>query len=296
MGTFKKIQLFVKKNLSGYSQRETTTILGIIIETLQQRQCKIYADTSCHKFLKKSQLASLRTVPTRKSTNQCDLIIVLGGDGSLLGVIRDNIDRNTPILGVNQGRLGFLADLSIKQLKANLIKILSGKFTEENRTLLSAKIKRRNKIIFNYHAINDVVLYSSNIPKLIDFEIFIDKKLMLRQRADGFIIATPTGSTAYSLSAGGPILYPTLKNFVLVPLYPHTLGSRPIVVDENSKIQLNILSHDNNKDCGLNFDGQKNVVLQPGDKIIITKYPKQVKLIHPQDYNYFNILREKLGF
>lgn len=306
MGKFKNIHLFIKKiSLIPNKQKNITEIKKIfntIIKILSKQDCRLSFDISCKQFLTgKQQSSSIK--------NDCDLIIVIGGDGSLLNCIRKTVDTKIPILGIHKGRLGFLADLDINKIKVDLIKILSGEFIQENRSLLYAQIKRANNKntehnalakhnykTINYLAVNDIVLYNGKIPKLIEFQIFINNQFVLQQRADGLIVATPTGSTAYSLSAGGPILYPTLKNFTLVPLYPHTLSSRPIVVGEDSLIKLKILHQENNADCGLSFDGQKNIVLQSGDKIIINKYPTEVKLIHPADYNYFSTLREKLGW
>lgn len=291
MGKFQNIHLFIKKISPNLHNKqniiEINNIFNTIVNILEKQRCNLYFDISCNQFLKKYN---------SKPPSKCDLIIVIGGDGSLLNSIRETIDTKVPILGIHKGRLGFLADLSINKIKYSLTKILAGEFIEEKRSLLFAKIKKNNKKTLKYSAVNDIVLYNGKIPKLIEFQIFIDNQFVLQQRSDGLLIATPTGSTAYSLSAGGPILYPTLKNFTLVPLYPHTLSSRPLVVSSDSIIQLKILNHENNPDCGLSFDGQENVMLENNDQIIITKYPTEARLIHPLDYNYFTILREKLGW
>ncbi len=284
MNNFKNIGLFIKKIEPNSVESPTSSKIGIkaavekVLKILQQHNCNIYSEKEC---LKKS----------------CDLIIVIGGDGSLLHAARTIIDTNTPILGIHKGRLGFLADLNFNKIKSSLTAILSGKYIEEQRSLLYTSIKQKNKPknITNC-AVNDVVLYSGKIPRLIEFEIFIDDQFILQLRADGLIIATPTGSTAYSLSAGGPILYPTLKIFNIIPMYPHTLNSRPLVVNETSLIKLKILDHHNNADCGLSFDGQNYIKLTKGTEINITKYHKELKLIHPLKYNYFTMLREKLGW
>ncbi len=293
MGKFKNIHLFIKKILlNSNSQQniiEIQEIFNTIINILNKKNCNLSFDITCEQFLTKKQ----KPTPIK---NNCDLIIVIGGDGSLLNCIRKTIDTKVPILGIHKGKLGFLADLNFNKIKSNLIKILSGEFIAEERNLLQAEIKRNHQKTITYPAANDIVLYNGKIPKLIEFQIFINNQFVVELRADGLIVATPTGSTAYSLSAGGPILYPTLKNLTLVPLYPHTLSSRPIVVSEDSLIELKILNQEKNIDCGLSFDGQKNIILQPGDQIIINKYPTDVKLIHPVDYNYFATLREKLGW
>jgi len=294
MGKFKNIYLFAKKfSLNSFNKQNFLEIKDAInhtINILHTQNCNLYFDATCKQFLTKRPGRGQSPTPTNY-----DLIIVIGGDGSLLNAIRETIDLKAPILGIHKGRLGFLADLNINKIKSNLTKILSGKYIEEKRSLLYVKIKRKNKTITS-SAVNDIVLYNGKIPRLIEFQIFIDKQFVLQQRADGLIITTPTGSTAYSLSAGGPILYPTLKNFTLVPLSPHTLSSRPLVISEDSLIELKILHNSNTTDCGLSFDGQKNILLQPNDQITITKYPTEIRLIHPTNYNYFTVLREKLGW
>ena len=294
MGKFKNIYLFAKKfslnSLNKQNFLEIKDAINHTINILHTQNCNLYFDATCKQFLTKRPGRGQSPTPTNY-----DLIIVIGGDGSLLNAIRETIDLKAPILGIHKGRLGFLADLNINKIKSNLTKILSGKYIEEKRSLLYVKIKRKNKTITS-SAVNDIVLYNGKIPRLIEFQIFIDKQFVLQQRADGLIITTPTGSTAYSLSAGGPILYPTLKNFTLVPLSPHTLSSRPLVISEDSLIELKILHNSNITDYGLSFDGQKNILLQPNDQITITKYPTEIRLIHPINYNYFTVLREKLGW
>ena len=278
---FKNIGLFVKKITADLDKSQISGIkaaVNQVTKILEQQNYNLYLDNEC---LKKS----------------CDLIIVIGGDGSFLSAARTIIDANVPILGIHKGRLGFLADLNFDKIKYSLMAILSGKYIEERRSLLQASVvPTNNKKINTNCALNDIVFFNGKIPRLMEFEIFIDKQFVLQLRADGLIIATPTGSTAYSLSAGGPILYPTLRVFNLVPMSPHTLSSRPLVINENSNIQLKLLDHPNNTDCGLSFDGQNYVKLNISDQIIITKYPTELRLIHPVKYNYFTMLREKLGW
>jgi len=282
---FKNIGLFVKKITADLDKSQISGINAaatLVTKILKQQNCNLYLGNN------------LDTNTLKKS---CDLIIVIGGDGSFLSAARAMINYNIPVLGIHKGRLGFLADLNFNKIKSSLTAILSGKYIEERRSLLQASIKHPNtKKTIKLCALNDIVLYNGTIPRLMEFEIFIDGQFVLQLRADGLIMATPTGSTAYSLSAGGPILYPTLKIFNLVPMSPHTLSSRPLVVHEDSIIQLKLLEHPNNTDCGLSFDGQHYVKLSFGDQINITKYPYELKLIHPIQYNYFTMLREKLGW
>ncbi len=305
MGKFTNIHLFVKKIPQNLFTKQNLQKIQIVIKNIikiaNQSKYKLNFDISCSQFLErkiKYQITKYKTLPDKSELNS-DLIIIIGGDGSMLKSIRENINNDIPILGINQGRLGFLTDLNVDKLSINLDRILRGKYIQEKRSLLQAtikKIKHNKPTNIKYHAVNEIALYNDKIPKLIEFQIYINGKFVLQQRADGLVIATPTGSTAYSLSAGGPILDPKLKVITLVPLYPHTLSSRPIVVNEDSIIELKIINQNPNIEYGLNFDGQKNIGLNVEDQIIIAKHPKEFTLIHPTDYNYFSILREKLGW
>jgi NAD+ kinase len=224
----------------------------------------------------------------------CDLIIVVGGDGSLLNAAHIAADYNLPVLGINRGRLGFLTDIRPDELD-KIDAVLSGKYVEEERFLLQTKIFHPNGDVTEGIALNDVVLLPGNIAHMIEFEVHINKQMICNQRADGIIIATPTGSTAYALSGGGPILHPQLDAIVLVPMFPHTLSSRPIVVKGNSEITI-ILSLTNEACPRVSCDGEKRIPLAPGGGVMIKKKAETLRLIHPLDYNYFETLREKLGW
>lgn len=236
-----------------------------------------------------------KILPRKELGEHCDLIIVIGGDGSLLKAGRAIVDYNVPILGINRGNLGFLADIKPEQLETYLANILDGEYVEDERCLLHVEIIRNDKSIFSNKAINDVVLYNGDMARLMEFEIFIDNQFVMHQRSDGIITATPTGSTAYALSAGGPILYPALHAISLVPLYPHTLSSRPIVVQDSSLIRY-LLPNKKNIQHKLACDGQIHAVLAPNDEIFIKKHNYSLKLIHPKNHNHFSLLRSKLGW
>lgn len=225
----------------------------------------------------------------------CDLVIVVGGDGSLLNAARVVVPHNVPMLGVNRGRLGFLADILPDEMERQLNAILEGDFSKEFRSLLTAKIIRDDKVIANNNALNDIVLYSGSLARMFEFEISINQTFVSLESSDGLITATPTGSTAYALSGGGPILYPTLQAIVLVPMFPHTLSSRPLVVEDSSVISL-LVTRNNDMCPKLSGDGQWHFDLKPGDVIEIQKHSQELVLIHPKDYDYFSVLREKLGW
>lgn len=225
----------------------------------------------------------------------CDLVIVVGGDGSLLGAARELAKSKIPLLGVNRGRLGFLTDISPSDLEERLEKVLQGEYIEESRFLLDGHVERNGQPLGFGTALNDVVLHPGKSTRMIGFDLYIDGHFVYSQRSDGLIVATPTGSTAYSLSAGGPIMHPKLDAVVLVPMFPHTLSSRPIVVDGKSEIKL-IIGETNETYPQISFDGQMNFACAPGDIIRITKKPFKIRLIHPVDHNFYATCRDKLGW
>lgn len=223
----------------------------------------------------------------------CDLIIVVGGDGSILRATRLVADHQKPILGINKGKLGFLADITPNEMNNKLGNILDGKYIEDPRFLLHAELEHDGNIIHQEFALNDIVLMPGEIAHLIRFEIFINDQFVCPQRADGLIIATPTGSTAYALSGGGPILHPQLDAVVLVPMFSHNLTSRPLVVTGNSKIKIKVPS-ESKIAPRLSCDGRESTAIVPGSNIFIHKKINHLRLIHPIDYNYFETLRSKL--
>lgn len=224
---------------------------------------------------------------------ECDLVIVVGGDGTLLNAARSMVDFNVPLLGINLGRLGFLADITPAALIDTLDQIFAGNYQEETRDLLQARVMRDGKQVNESAAFNDVVVHTCNVARMIEYDVHIDGKHVNTTRSDGMIVSTPTGSTAYALSGGGPILHPSLSALVLVPICPHTMSYRPIVVDASSTIEI-VVSKDNQARAQCTCDGQIDLGLQNGDHIIIARKPNPIHLIHPADYNYYSILRAKL--
>lgn len=225
----------------------------------------------------------------------CDLVIVVGGDGSLLGAARALCRYNVPVLGVNRGGLGFLTDISPDELEQRVGAVLAGEYMAESRFLLDAFVCRDEEQLGSSEALNDVVLHPGKSARMIEFELFVDGQFVYSQKSDGMIVATPTGSTAYSLSAGGPIMHPKLDAVVLVPMFPHTLSSRPIVVEGNSEIRV-VISRKNEIYPQVSCDGQEHIACAPGDTLIIRKKPQKLRLIHPLDHNFYAICRSKLGW
>ena len=225
----------------------------------------------------------------------CDLVIVVGGDGSLLRGARALAKYDVPLLGVNRGRLGFLTDIIPEDIENKVEEVLAGNFNSEKRFLLDMEVKRQGQVIATADALNDVVLHPGQFIHMLQFEISVDGVFVTSQRSDGVIVSTPTGSTAYSLSGGGPILHPTLDAIVIVPMNPHTLSSRPIVVAGDSAISIMVGEH-NRAEPMVTCDGHSHVDVQTGDEICIRKKPHLLKLLHPLDYNFYERCRSKLGW
>lgn len=281
------------KNIAIIGQQNTPNVektLSALIKHLQIKNVNVYLEHDTASILRSCK--SL-TIDRDKLKNTCDLIVVVGGDGSLLSAARTAARQNLPIIGINRGSLGFLTDITPKNI-ADIDAILEGKFHEERRFLLTAKMENQKKLVAKNLALNDVVLLSYTTGHLIEFAVYVNQKFLCNYRADGLIIATPTGSTAHALSSGGPILYPTLENIVLVPVLSHNLSSRPIVIDSRSKITV-IFNKSNATDLLVLCDGQTQTMLQ-GGTIKISKAKEKLRLLHPIDYNYFETLRTKLNW
>src|SRR5574340_288760 len=222
---------------------------------------------------------------------RADLVVILGGDGTMLHVARAIGAYDVPMVGINQGRLGFLTDILVDDMLPSLTAILNGEFLSEDRFLLNASIMRANSALAEMCAFNDVVVSKGATGRLIEIEVLIDGQFVYSQRLDGLIVATPTGSTAYALSAGGPILHPTLEAVALVPVCPHTLSNRPIAVNRRSEIEIVVIHAD---DAGVHFDGQSRFDLQVNDRVRVRRSPHRMRLLHPQQHSYFDTLRQKL--
>ncbi len=237
----------------------------------------------------------LQTSTRRHLGEICDLVIVVGGDGSLLGAARALAGSGVPVLGINRGSLGFLTDIRPDELELKVAEVLKGDYLTESRFLLQAEVRRHGEAMGQGDALNDIVLHPGKSTKMIEFELYIDGHFVCTQKADGLIIATPTGSTAYSLSAGGPIMHPKLDAIVIVPMCPHTLSSRPIVVDSNSELKV-VVSPDLQIYPLVSCDGQNHFTCTPGDTITVGKKSQKLTLIHPLDHNYYEVCRTKLGW
>ncbi len=231
---------------------------------------------------------SLNKLKSKEDSSKCDLAIVIGGDGSMLGFAREYGSIGLPILGINLGKLGFLADIPPENIVNAVMEVVNGKYIKDNRFFLEASFQNSPS---SEIALNEVVINSFAKAKLLEYELFIDELFVYRQKGDGLIISTPTGSTAYSLSGGGPIIHPNLKAITLLPMFPHSLSASALVIDDKSIIRLLV-----KKKAYVSLDGQNTLNLKKGEEIVIKKSSEPVCLLHPKDHNFFSACRNKLGW
>lgn len=271
---------------------EARGLIQQVATCLRRRRLQVLLDESLAQLLPAD---GFEVVSRDAIGHACDLAIVLGGDGTLLNAARSLVEFEVPILGINLGRLGFLASVSPSEIPQSLEEILRGAFREEARSLLHAEIIRGDQTIAQSDALNDVVVHKRDVARMVEVDTFVDGQFLNAYRADGLIIATPTGSTAYALSGGGPIIHPALETVVLVPICPHSLTHRPIVVGANSEITV-VLGAANTTQTQITCDGQISLPMEPGDRVVIDKKSHKIKLIHPILYDYFRLLRAKLSW
>lgn len=268
---------------------KTRLALSHLAECLRERRLRVLFDPLA---------ASLIGEPAEQAVDlpamgaQCDLAITVGGDGTLLGAARALADAGVPLLGINLGRLGFLADLSSDALQTCLEPILNGEFDAEERFLLMAQVNDTPPLL----ALNDVVIHKWNTARMIELETLIDGVFVNRQRGDGLIVATPTGSTAYALSGGGPLIHPALDVIALVPICPHTLSNRPLVIAGSSQVEIRADSRYDQGHVIVTCDGQLDVFLTADTSVLIQRAPQPIRLLHPRGHDHFQILRAKLGW
>ena len=222
---------------------------------------------------------------------QCDLALVVGGDGTMLGIGRVLAKFGVPLIGINQGRLGFITDIAFENYQSVLEPMLRGEFDEDRRWMMQAQVVRDGRCVFNATAMNDVVVNRGATAGMVELRVEVDGRFVANQRADGLIIASPTGSTAYALSAGGPLLHPSIAGWILVPIAPHTLSNRPIVLSDTGEITVEIVA---GRDASANFDMQSLASLLHGDRISVRRSEYQVRFLHPKGWTYFDTLRRKL--
>ncbi len=264
------------------------TTIRQLVEFLDQKSCKVVLDKSAEGLIE-----NCPCLDRNQLADQSDLAIIVGGDGTFLSAVRSLADSKTPVLGINLGRLGFLVDISPDEMFVHLEEILNGNYVDECRFLLHAEVVRDGHVIAEADAFNDVVVHIRDVARMIEFQTYVNDQFVNFQRADGLVVSTPTGSTAYALSSGGPLLHATLDAMVLVPICPHTLTNRPLVIDGNSNVKI-VIGDSKQTTSQVTFDGQTAFDVKPGDSIIIRKKNNAIHLLHPSNYDYFEILRKKL--
>ncbi|MDP3267836.1 MAG: NAD(+) kinase [Legionella sp.] len=285
---FKRVILYARQHRANQGVSES---LHRLVDFLRKEQLEIYQDIDTSASFD----TSIPVLAQQDMGDSHDLIIVVGGDGSLLSAARMAINVNTPVIGINRGRLGFLTDILPQDIETQLSEVLAGHYVEEKRFLLHTRIYDEAHTYFEGDALNDVVLSRGNETHLIEFDVYVNQQLVSHFRSDGMILSTPTGSTAYALSAGGPIMHPQLNAIVLVPMFSHSLSSRPLVIGGESSIELRI-SEFNENELRISCDGHESRMVKPGQKVSIEKNGNQLRLLHPLDYHYYDTLRSKLGW
>ena len=273
---------------SGASGINSRSALEAIVRFLDDQGCEVVIeqDTARNMGLTGYPLFKLDEIGA-----QCDLALVVGGDGTMLGIGRQLASFGVPLIGINQGRLGFITDIPYGSFAESLGRMLRGEYVEDHRSLINARVMRDGHCVFKAMAMNDVVVNRGATSGMVELRVEVDGHFVANQRADGLIIATPTGSTAYALSSGGPLLHPSIPGWVMVPIAPHTLSNRPIVLANTSHIAIELVA---GRDASASFDQQSLASLMHGDRIEVERSVHHVRFLHPKGWSYFDTLREKL--
>ncbi len=288
MRQFDSIGIIGKQDETAQCRATLVRLLAFLVS----RQREVYFDAPSGSML---QQPAERVLTPEAMGERCSLVVVVGGDGTLLHAARTMASAGLPLVGINLGRLGFLVDVSPDDIETCLDAMLAGEYTEEARCMLTATVTNGAQEPESYAALNDVVVHKWSTARMIELETYIDGVFVNAQRSDGIIVSSPTGSTAYALSGGGPLLHPGLDALVLVPICPHTLSNRPLVVGGASRIEIRVCGFDHGH-VHITCDGQTDLALEPQSRVYIEKAPRPVCLLHPKNYDYYKILRAKLGW
>ncbi|MBP6220543.1 NAD kinase [uncultured Limnohabitans sp.] len=287
---FRHVALFGKYHTTahGGGLESSRRVLDDVAQFLTRQGCDVVLDkeTALHTGLNQYPMLEMAEIG-----KQCDLGLVIGGDGTMLGIGRQMARYALPLIGINQGRLGFITDIPIQSYQDVLQPMLQGNYQTEDRSLLQAHVMRDQRSVFSALAMNDVVVNRGGTSGMVELRVEVDGRFVATQRADGLIIATPTGSTAYSLSVGGPLMHPSIGGWVMAPIAPHTLSNRPIVLPESSEISIEIVA---GRYVSANFDMQSLAELMLGDRITVQRSEHKVRFLHPAGWNYFDTLRKKM--
>lgn len=284
---FKRIGIIGK-----YADTSVSETLRTLTDYLQSRDITLLLDDATAEVWPDH---GLEIANREQLGRQCDLAIIVGGDGTFLNAARSLAHHDIALLGLNLGRLGFLTDISPDQMQTKLDEIFAGQYTEEDRFLLQCRVIRDGELISQSDAFNDVVVHKWDVARMIEVDTYVNGTFVNTLRSDGLIVSTPTGSTAYALSGGGPILQPCLNAMILVPICPHTMSNRPIVIDANTVVEI-VIKGQGQVHAQISCDGQINLGVVAGDRVQIRKKEHAVRMIHPVDHDHFHILREKLNW
>ncbi len=279
---FKTIGLVVRNDMQSRLEK-----VEQVIEVLSA-----YAEVQTHCLDFEQPGTGVASVPMAELVKNADLVISLGGDGTMLTAARALANLDTPLLGINLGRLGFLADVSFDDFESYLAAVFQGRYSVEKRFFIQGEFFEEDRLVSSGIALNDIILHSHESSRMIEYEVYSGGVLIHTQRADGVIVTTPTGSTAYALSGGGPIMHPSLETLAIVPICPHTLSNRPIVLPADQPIEISLGQDDTI--AQVSYDGQSTLLMGNQNKMRITRYAMPLTLLHPEDYDYFQILRAKL--
>ena len=279
---FREIGILVKEDLSDGIDNEA---LNLMINSISNLDINLYIDESSN-----NKNENFTVLEHKEFVKKVDIVVVFGGDGTLLNAARKYLNYDIPILGINMGNVGFLTDISTDNFEKTIKEVLDGNYKIEERNLVSAKFGNNH-----LYGLNEVVIHSGAYAQLMRYRLNVNDKVVYEQRSDGLIIATPTGSTAYALSAGGPIIHPSLDVWTILPMLPQSLSSRPFVISTDEKVEMDLFDgpNENAKIC---VDGQDDIDIPYGEKILISKMEKTLKLVHPNDNDFFEACREKLGW
>ena len=287
---FRRVALIGKYQASGARAQAGAQdgVMEAIGAFLESRGCEVVVERS---EAEDTEVSRYQALTVEEIGERCDLGLVVGGDGTMLGIGRQLACYGVPLIGINRGRLGFITDIPLDTYRATLVPMLAGEYEEDHRSLLHAQVIRDGACVFDALAMNDVVVNRGATSGMVELRVSVGKHFVANQRADGLIIASPTGSTAYSLSAGGPLMHPSIPGWVLVPIAPHTLSNRPILLPDADEISIELVS---GRGASANFDMQSLASVEIGDRVVVRRSDYHVRFLHPRGWSYFDTLRKKL--
>ena len=287
---FRRVALIGKYQASG-ARAQAGAQDGVMEEIgafLASQGCEVFVERSA---AEDPEVSRYQALSVEEIGERCDLGLVVGGDGTMLGIGRQLACYGVPLIGINRGRLGFITDIPLDNYQATLIPMLAGEYEEDHRSLMHAHVMREGECVFSALAMNDVVVNRGATSGMVELRVSVGKHFVANQRADGLIIASPTGSTAYALSAGGPLMHPSIPGWVLVPIAPHTLSNRPILLPDADEVVIELVS---GRDASANFDMQSLASVEIGDRVVVRRSDYRARFLHPRGWSYFDTLRKKL--